>query len=293
MGKKVALQIRCYEPWKETALTMQKCGFQYVSMVFDESFLSADNWKEKVMEIDAFFKQCNLKCVMTHAPYYNLLLSAERRIETMETALLRSIEATNILGAEICAVHPRSYIIDGEPRDTAVDRKKSLHENIISFQSLVKECEKFGVLLGIENLMRYPYAHPYFYSWIAEDQVELIDKLNSKNVCAIWDFGHANLVDTDHAERIRTVGSRIKGTHVHNNDGIQDDHYPPFLPEPTSYYVRRTVDWHSVLSALKSTGFDGYLTLESIFPYQYPIEGYIRYLYDCICILDNILHENE
>ena len=121
--------------------------------------------------------------------------------------------------------------------------------------------------------------------------MELIDKLNSKNVCAIWDFGHANLVDTDHAQRIRTVGSHIRGTHVHNNDGIQDNHYLPFLPEPTSYYVRRSVDWKSVLSALKSTDFDGYLTLESIFPYQYPIEGYIRYLYDSVCILDDIFQE--
>lgn len=289
MNKKVALQIRCYEPWKETALAMQKCGFQYVSMVFDESFLSADNWKENVMDIDAFFKQCNLKCVMTHAPYYDLLLSAEKRIDDTEVALYRSIEATKILGAEICAVHPRSCIIDGAPREIAVDRDKSLKENIISFQPLVEACEKFNVLLGIENLMRYPFAHPYFYSWIAEDHAKLIDEFNSKKVCAIWDFGHANLIDVDHAERIHMLGGRIKGTHVHNNDGIQDDHYPPFLPEETSYYVRRSVDWYSVLGALKDTGFDGYLTLETVFPYQYPIEGYVRYLYDSICVLDDIL----
>ena len=289
MNKKVALQIRCYEPWRETSLAMQKCGFQYVSMVLDENFLNQEDWKEQVQEIDEFFKKCNLTCVMTHAPYYSLLLSAEHRIERMETALLRCIEATKILGAEICAVHPRSYIIDGAPRETAVNREKSLQENIISFKPLVAECEKWDVLLGIENLMRYPNAHPYFYSWIAEDQVELIDKLNSKNVCAIWDFGHANLVDTDHAERICRVGSRIKGTHVHNNDGIEDNHYPPFLPEPTSYFVRRSIDWRSVLAALKSTNYDGYLTLESTFPYEYPIEGYIRYLYDSVCILDDIL----
>ena len=230
------------------------------------------------MDIDAFFKQCNLKCVMTHAPYYNLLLSAERRIETMETALLRSIEATNILGAEICAVHPRSYIIDGEPRDTAVDRKKSLHENIISFQPLVKECEKFGVLLGIENLMRYPYAHPYFYSWIAEDQVELIDKLNSKNVCAIWDFGHSQLVDYDKAQAIRELGKRIKGTHVHGNWGTHglDLHLPPLISNN---------DWDSVIGALREQDYQGYLTLEVDTDPQKAMGAYMRYLYESVSLL--------
>mgnify|MGYP003326971834 CR=1 FL=1 len=52
MNKKVALQIRCYEPWKETAIAMQKCGFQYVSMVMDENFLLADDWREKAKEVE-------------------------------------------------------------------------------------------------------------------------------------------------------------------------------------------------------------------------------------------------
>ena len=290
MNKKVALQIRSFEPWQETAKAAQKSGFRYVSAALDENFLNEPNWKEKVREMSAFFKKHDLTCVMTHAPYYDLLISAEKRIDMMDTALLRCIEATKMLEAEICVTHPRSYITQGEPRETAVDRERSLQENLIAFAPLAKESEKHGVLLGIENLMKFPFEHPYFYSWIAEDHAELIDKLYSKNVCAIWDFGHANLVDTDHAERIKKLGSRIKGTHVHNNDGIQDNHFPPLLPPANAYYVRRTVDWNSVLAALRSTGFDGYLTLESVFPFAYPIESYIRYLYDSVCVLDDILN---
>ena len=289
MDKKVALQLRSMEPWKETAKIMSDVGFKYVSMGLGEDTMNGEDWKKNIDYIRETFEKYGLKCIQTHTPYYSLLSSAEKRDADMEKMLLRCMEATKMLGAEIAAVHPRSYLIDGEPRETAVDRECSLEENLISFRPLAEACEKHGVLLGIENLMRYPFEHPYFYSWIVEDHVELIDKLNSKNVCAIWDFGHANLVDADHAERIHTLGNRIKGTHVHNNDGIQDQHLPPFLPEPDSYYVRRSVDWYSVMAALKSTGFDGYLTLETIFPYKYPIEGYIRYLYDSVCLLDNIL----
>ena len=292
MDKKVAIQLRNSEPFQQMVEATVASGFKYVSMAFgDEKPLLDNNWERYVSEIGEAFDKYGLKCIQTHAPYYDLLISAEKRDPDMELALMRSVEATKMLGAEICAVHPRSVIIDGEPRETAVDREKSLQENIVAFTPLAEACEKYDVLLGIENLMRYPFAHPYFYSWIAEDHSELIDKMNSKHVAAIWDFGHANLVDTDHAERIRTLGNRIKGTHVHNNGGIDDNHFPPFLPPVDAYYARRTVDWQSVMSALQSTGYDGYLTLETIFHFDYSLESYLRYIYDSVCALDSMMHK--
>ena len=290
LDRKIALQLRNQEPWRETAKEMAEAGFEYVAFAFgDERPLLKDNWRAYVGDVADAFAGLGLKCVQTHAPYYDLLISAEKRDEGMETALIRSVEATRILGAEICAVHPRSFITEGAPRETAVDRGRSLTENLVSFRPLVAECERRNVLLGIENLMKYPFAHPYFYSWIADDHAELIDRLESENVCAVWDFGHANLVDDDHAERIRKLGHRIKGTHVHNNAGREDEHFPPFLPEPNSYYVRRSVDWRATLAALKSTGFDGFLTLETVFNYAYPMNGYVKYLHESTEVLYDIL----
>lgn len=294
LDRKVTIQLRSYEPWEKTAKIMADVGFNKVAILLDEDVMLLDSWKSKVEKMCETFSKLGLECVQTHAPYYNLLISAEKRDEKLEKAMLNSIEASNMLGSKICAVHPRSFIVDGRERDTAVDREKSLKENIVSFSPLVNACEKYGVSLGVENLMKYPFEHPYFYSWIAEDHAELVDKLDSKNVCAIWDFGHANLVDeVDQAERIKILGSRIKGTHVHNNCGIDDNHFPPLLPEAKSYYVRRSVNWNSVLKALAQTGFDGCLTLETVFHYDYPIEGYIRYLYDSICVLDDILRKGK
>lgn len=292
MNKKVAIQLQHDDRWREMIKIAGESGFKFVAMGFGSSkCFHSDGWKGEVERICDELEKNGLKCVQTHAPYYDLLLSAEKRDEDMEKALKRSMEATKMLGSDICAVHPRSYIIDGAPRETAVDRKRSLEENLASFRPLAEECEKHGVLLGIENLMRYPFAHPWFYSWIAADHAELIDELKSKSVCAIWDFGHANLIEDDHAERILKLGSRIKGTHVHNNDGIEDDHFPPFIPDPTAYYVRHSVDWYAVLKALKSTGFDGYLTLEPCYNYAYPIDFHIKYLYESVCALDDIMQK--
>ncbi|MBO4262962.1 MAG: hypothetical protein J5903_04180, partial [Clostridia bacterium] len=116
MDKKVTIQIRNFEPWQETAEMMADVGFKYVAMGFgDEKPLLKDDWKDHVYKMAEVFDKCGLKCVQTHAPYYDLLISAEKRDENMEKALLRSMEATKILGAAICAVQPRSYIIDGAP----------------------------------------------------------------------------------------------------------------------------------------------------------------------------------
>lgn len=289
MDRKVALQIQGSGPWRQTAKIMADVGFRHVAIVTNEALLCRDDWKDEIAGMGELFAEYGLTCIQTHAPYYNLLLSAEVREERLETALLRSIEAAKMLGAELCAVHPRSVITPNEPRETAVDRARSLEENLIAFRPLIEECEKQNVLLGIENLMKYPDAFPYFYSWIAEDHAELIDKLNSDKAMGVWDFGHANLIETDHAARIRTLGKRIKATHVHNNDGRDDNHYPPFLPPQDAYFVRRSVDWNNVLAAMREIGYDGYLTLESIIHHDYPIEGYIRYLYDSVCALEDIL----
>lgn len=71
--------------------------------VWDERPLLDADWKSHVEEIGEVFAKNGLTCVQTHAPYYSLLVSAEKRTEEMETALLRSMEATKLLGAERCA----------------------------------------------------------------------------------------------------------------------------------------------------------------------------------------------
>lgn len=286
MDKKVSLQIPISQFTDSIAEIIKNCGFKYVSISFDDnSILLANDFKCELQKVFEILKKNTLKCNMIHAPYYHLLISAENYDDDMELAILRSIEATKILGSQICVVHPRSVIIENVPREDSVDRVASLEKNLIYFKPLIKECEKHDVLLGIENLMKYPNDFPPFYSYIVEDHIKLIDSLKSDKVCAIWDFGHANLVDDDHVERIKKLGNRIKGTHIHNNDGVNDCHYPPFIPESSAYFVKRTVDWENTLSALGSTGFDGFLTLETTINFAYPTEPFIKYLFENVCFL--------
>ena len=187
MDKKIAYQIVNTNPVEKLAKALSDAGFKYVAMAFgDEKPLFSENWEGYVYETGEILAKNGLRCIQTHAPYYNLLISVEKRDDNMEKALMRSVEATKMLGAELCAVHPRSYIKDWEPRESAVDRERSLEENIASFLPLAELSEKRDVFLGIENLMIYSKAHPYFYSYLAEDHCELIDRLCHLGTYIFW-----------------------------------------------------------------------------------------------------------
>ena len=93
-----------------------KNGFQYVSMGFGSSkCFHHDDWAEETVKIKTALDALGLRCVMTHAPYYDLRISADFLDDAMETALLRCVKATSMLGGEIMAIHPRGYYRDEGP----------------------------------------------------------------------------------------------------------------------------------------------------------------------------------
>ena len=285
MDRKIAIQIRYHERCYETFKLAAECGFKYVSLALADNceWFYEDNWKEEVKRLKSALNHNGLKCVMTHMPYYSLLLSAEVLDEQMEIAMLRCVKATSMLGAEIVALHPRAFFVEKTMQMTdKEDITKSFLYNIRNILPLLEEAEKCGCMIGIENLPTYPKYDISFYSNFPEEHKKLIDAFSSPNVCAVWDFGHANLANKDHVKAIETLGRRIKGTHVHNNFGAIDDHLPPSMGK---------VDWKDVMTALRNTGFEGYLTTEAIMTVDHAFKSYLEHLKECLEKLDDMLHE--
>ena len=290
--RKVAIQIQHDDRWREMLKIAAESGFRAVAMGFGSSrCFHGNGWEKRVAEIREELDKNGLFCVMIHAPYYDLMKSAETVDPETEQALIRCVTATKTLGGSITVVHPRSVITEVEKDVWRVDGARSLAVNRENLSGMLNEAIKNGVFLGIENLPEFPGLPVPFYSCDPSDHVALIDSFKSENVCAIWDFGHANLMKYDMEQSIRTLGSRIRGTHVHNNDGKSDCHYPPFLPNPSAYHAVRTVDWKKALHALKSTGYDGYLTLEPDYDYNSPPEVLLRYLFESVCALEQVLRK--
>lgn len=247
-------------------------GFKYVNMGFGSSdVFEKSDWEEKIYEIKQKLDKYGLKCSTTHAPYYDLLISAEISSEALDESQKRCVLATKMLGADIVAFHPRTHLTNGQSKE------KSFKENVKAFTPLVEVAKKCNVKIGIENIPIFPdHLDIEFYSCYTEDQIKLIDFFGSENVCGVWDTGHANLMNYNQADAIKKLGTRIKATHIHNNHKEMDAHILPSLG---------TIDWDGVMSAFKEIDYKGDFTSESIYIDNSLIDLYIKHLYDDLSAL--------
>lgn len=69
----------------------------------------------------------------------------------------------------------------------------------------------------------------------------------------LFDTGHANVNGWNIPSLIRTLGSRIKGFHLHDNDGMTDSHQPIY---------NGTIPWNDVFAAISEMPSPPDLTVE-------------------------------
>lgn len=276
MENKIALTIKEHYLYEETLLSAARAGFKSVNMGFGSSanlFLT-DDCEKRIDKIANDLYKNGLKAINTHAPYYDLNISAEINDEKINSAQVKCLKATKILGADICTFHARTHFTGGENLDV------SFEDNKRNFTPLVNEAVKLGVKVGIENLPKFPEWYPVFFTCYPEDQIRLIDFFNAPEaVCAVWDTGHAHLMKNDQSESIRKVGERIKATHIHNNFKNDDMHFAPSVG---------TIDWQKTIKALKDVGYDGYFTTESDIFDGALVEEQVEHLYDCLLKIEKL-----
>ena len=62
----------------------------------------------------------------------------------------------------------------------------------------------------------------------------------------VFDTGHANMAEGGVAAAFEIMKERIRSTHIHDNNGVDDNHLFPFLGEGG------TVDWPAAMKLLGS-----------------------------------------
>ena len=293
MNQKVAIQIQHDDHWQKMLEIAADSGFSYVSMGFGSSrCFHREDWAEEIETIHTVLESLALRCVMTHAPYYDLRISAEVLDEAMETALLRCVRATSMLGGEIMAIHPRGYYRreDPAPEDGFYANgveipEESFRHNVSNLQPLVDEAIRCRCRIGIENLPVFPGWAMTFCSNFPDIHKRLIDAFDPAGACGVWDFGHAWLTHPDSAPVLASFGSRIAGTHVHDNDRTGDHHRTP---------LTGTIDWNAEMAALAQNGYGGYLTMELVYEHLYDdpdaLRDFVRTARNNIGTLDDLLH---
>lgn len=273
---KKSIQIQYDDLFALKCRLASEAGFRHVAVNYTQVLdKNEKEWDLLTEEIGEILAKNSLSCNQIHPYYYDLRISSELREEKYEFAMKQSVKAAAKLGADWCTFHPRSAVSKG------FSSKAALEDNRRDLGSYLEVAHKYGTGIAAENLPTFNGMCPVmpFYSCDPDDLCELVDSFGDDRMGICWDFGHANLMYFDMAEKIRALGSRIKCTHVHNNDQTKDSHLPP---------DQGTIDWKSAIGALYEVGYTGALTLETHCQYTDAdiLAAFVKYNYGCLCWLE-------
>lgn len=208
--------------------------------------------EKKYTEIGRLLREAGLGISQTHTPFPTSSDHPETNALIMERQI-KSIIATAALGCRYTVIHPN--IMPGNIRGSLSAENKKL--NMEFYRSLIPTLEENHVFCAIENMFtRDPATREIVPTCCstAEEINDYIASLNSERFVACLDTGHANLTKDTPAGMARVLGGNLKVLHVHDNDGLGDQHRMPYAG---------IIDWESFGAALHEIGYTGTISLEA------------------------------
>lgn len=280
---KKAIQIPYDELFEKKCGYAGEAGFRHISVNFYGMLGKTEKqWKEATAHIREVLTKNKMECVQTHPYYYDLRISSEILEEKCEFAIKQAIIASGALGAEWCALHPRTSITSG------FFVSRSFADNKKVFSEYLELAIKNDTGIAVENLPIFSGLCPAspFYSSNYEDLCTLVDSFDDCHAAICWDTGHANLMQFDQADAIRFLGKRIRCTHIHNNNQKSDQHFPP---------DNGNIDWEKVMAAFASVGYNGPLTLEThcMYPTEDLLKNFAKHNYGCLEYLVKLMKKRN
>ena len=247
-----------HERWTpiEAVRFLSEVGFEVLDMNFcgtigKDTFLKEPNWREYILALNETALALGVEILQSHLPFYNFAAPGCEDLEFKAEMFSRSIEASSLLGVKWAVFHP------GNAPDAVLSVKESKRRTLEYLKPFLEQARRAGVGIALENLFIPEYLHStHRYCANVEEICDLADTLG-EGVGVCWDFGHANLIGDDQRECLRAVGRRLKGVHIHDNNGRHDDHAVPFTSGCT-------VNWAELLPVLKEIGYEGHLNLEVV-----------------------------
>lgn len=157
--------------------------------------------------------------VTLHAPFVEISGapdSEERRIMTQE--LKKAFHWYDAFGATSMVMHTHEKkVVPGE-------KEEMIRFSRMAICDVATAAKVEGIRLTVENV-GYPNKGNALFT-----QNEFVDFIGSlpDEVGALIDTGHAMANHWNILDLVRTLGTKIRGYHLHNTDGVHDLHRPIF-----------------------------------------------------------------
>lgn len=226
-----------FDAWDFSLYNMWKWDKKNKRAVVPTHPLSSSEYLAFARRIRKIGEDFGIHCNQSHAPHPSVPCGIDN--------LLRSIECTAEVGAEICVIHP--------------DNNSTAEQNAEMYLKLLPYARACGVKIATENMWNWnnalDIAAPAACS-SAESFVAHLKAIDDPYFVACLDIGHAEMrwLNSSAVDMIYALGSKLCALHIHDNDKHRDSHQIP---------GSMSIDFAAVSSALKNVGYNGYYTLEA------------------------------
>ncbi len=209
------------------------------------------DWRNSAQtaELAHFFSDSNLQLWSLHSPMYSDEVwgrsGPHAVIDITEPVKARRIAQVDEVkrALEIAENIPVRYLVQHLGVSGAEFDERRMEAGFTSLEELKSFAKQRGVEILLENIPNGFSSAAALNRFNGQTHLDL-------NYC--FDIGHAHLSDDIEGE-YTAMKTRIRSTHLHDNDGKEDSHLFPFLHEAG------TIDWSAGLRLLSSR------------PEQYPL----------------------
>ncbi len=157
----------------------------------------------------------------------------------------RALSLCAELGAPHITTEPGGPIAAGQSRQQAID----LFVEVL--KPLAEHAEKLGVLLLIE-------PEPGLLLETTDQYLEVAERVNAPSIGLNFDVGHAYCVSEDLPRSIAKLAPHIRHYHLEDIASTRVHHH--LVPGTGA------IDFAEVVTAIRGTGYDGWLTVE-LYPF--------------------------
>lgn len=188
---------------------------------------------------------CGIRVHSVHSPFgpqYDISSLDDQVHEAGVDALIDAIELASVVGAGHVIAHA-SDVLQGVPNGRLERARGVLRE-------LAAVATESGVVIALENLP------PGYLGHTPAEMVSLLDGISPESIGICFDTGHANLSGR-FAAFVEAMLPRAVTTHIHDNDGKEDQHRFP---------GDGTIDWESFSAAYHRLGPNASIMLECVPP---------------------------
>ena len=190
-----------------------------------------------------------------HAPFPSHLVGEDGAYnEYMMEVLRKTIIGCDSMDCHRLVIHP---FFQGYPELDTPEMERE--RNLERYACLISTAKQYGVTLCLENM--FVVNRGKVYASCCSDitrACEYVDELNriagEKLFGFCVDTGHLLLCSIDIKNAITELGDRIECFHVHDNNGLNDQHVAPYMG---------LLDWNRFVDGLREIGYDKPMCFET------------------------------